>query len=145
MRMLRLENSDEGLFESVFDQVEEAVGVLLEVQEKYHEWDISKSSIKRYYLEYLNDEKTLLADLSELPGMEVRRSLLYDIYDLAGSLQAEELVVSVSLLNPEKDSILRDLIVFGFGSVAGNGYTSNGEVATLGMEVNQEYDFVDLV
>eukprot|EP00826_Nyctotherus_ovalis_P066735 TRINITY_DN9896_c0_g5_i1.p1 TRINITY_DN9896_c0_g5~~TRINITY_DN9896_c0_g5_i1.p1 ORF type:complete len:146 (-),score=29.75 TRINITY_DN9896_c0_g5_i1:238-675(-) len=140
-----VESSDEGALESVFDQVEEAVSVKLEVEEKNHEWNMPKSSTKRYYLQYIKDEKILLADLSELSGMEVRRSLLCDIYELAGSLQAEELVVSVSLLNPEKDSILRDLIVFGFENVAGDEYTSNGEVATLSMEVNQEYDFVDLV
>lgn len=137
------ECSLEGVSDSIFDKVEEAVSIRLEVEEKCGEW--GKASPKCYNLEYLRSEKVLLADFSELPASELTKSLLSDVYTLAGNLDAEELVVSISLLSGEKNAILRNLIVFGFEATEGEKYTSNGEIMTASMEVNQEFDFVDLM
>eukprot|EP00826_Nyctotherus_ovalis_P037207 TRINITY_DN337_c0_g1_i3.p1 TRINITY_DN337_c0_g1~~TRINITY_DN337_c0_g1_i3.p1 ORF type:complete len:224 (+),score=47.20 TRINITY_DN337_c0_g1_i3:157-828(+) len=133
----------EGASDSIFDKVEETVSIRLEVEEKGGEW--RKASSKCYNLEYLKSDKVLLADFSELAANELTKSLLNDVYTLAGNLDAEELVVSISLLSGEKNTMLRNLIVFGFEATEGERYTSNGEVMTVSMEVNQEFDFVDLM
>ena len=97
---------------------------------------------KSYNLQYLKKEKAVLVDFS---SEEVTKSLLTDVYSLAGEIQARELYISVSLMNPNKSSTLKNLLVFGFEKASGEEFTSNEEVMVLKMEVNQEYDFVDLI
>jgi len=104
-----------------------------------------KSIQKRYNLKYLKNEKVLLVDHIELQASEITKSLLNDIYTLAGNLQAEELVISISSFSPEKNIILRNLIVFGFEGAESEKYTSNEDIITLSIEVTQEYDFVDIL
>lgn len=138
-------NSVEGCSDSIYDKVDDTVTLKLEIENGSTEWISQKFVQKSYSLEYLKKEKIVLVDLSELPASEVTKSLLNDVYTLANNLQAEELVVSISSITTEKNAILRNLIVFGFEMMESGKYTSNGEIISLSMEVNQEYDFVDLL
>jgi len=122
--------------------VEESVTLKLEIENASTNWNAAQ---KDYTLEYLKDSKVLLADLSELTASGLTKPLLNDIYTLANNLQVEELVVAISLLSKDKNILLRDLIVFGFEITTNKKYTSNEEVISLSIEVNQEYDFVDLI
>eukprot|EP00826_Nyctotherus_ovalis_P053833 TRINITY_DN7024_c0_g1_i5.p1 TRINITY_DN7024_c0_g1~~TRINITY_DN7024_c0_g1_i5.p1 ORF type:complete len:156 (-),score=48.26 TRINITY_DN7024_c0_g1_i5:337-804(-) len=120
--------------ESVFDKVESKVVTLEEGE-----------GLKQHELEYLEKEKIVLVDFSELTAGELTKSLLNNIYSLAGILGAEELYASVSLLSEDKSKILRDLLVFGFEKAGGESFTSNTDVTMVRVDVNQEYDFVDLM
>ena len=122
--------------------MEESVTLKLEIENASTNWNAAQ---KDYTLEYLKDSKVLLADLSELTASGLTKPLLNDIYTLANNLQVEELVVAISLLSKDKNILLRDLIVFGFEITTNKKYTSNEEVISLSIEVNQEYDFVDLI
>lgn len=132
---------------TVFDKLPttKASRLTLEVEEQNTEWRRKKPTPKHYTLEYLENEKTILVDFSELSSAEINKPLLNNIYTLAGHLQAEALLISVSLLDPEKNSIIRNLLVFGFERVQDEKFTSDDEVTVLRMEVNQEDDFVDLI
>eukprot|EP00826_Nyctotherus_ovalis_P000574 TRINITY_DN0_c789_g1_i6.p1 TRINITY_DN0_c789_g1~~TRINITY_DN0_c789_g1_i6.p1 ORF type:complete len:103 (+),score=29.85 TRINITY_DN0_c789_g1_i6:2-310(+) len=94
-----------------------------------------------YTLECLETERAVLMDFSKFFSKEVNRYLLDDIYSLAGVLEAEELIVTISPLNPEKSKILRNLYVFGFEKEEGKKSGSGKIVARI--DVNQEYDYVD--
>ena len=109
------------------------------------DWCLNKLEGKKYELEFLEKEKVVLFDLSEASSENISRKLLDDIYNLSGELKAEELYISVSSLSPKKNSIVRNLLVFGFERVDDDRFTSNKEIILLKMEVNQEYDFVDLI
>lgn len=115
----------------------------LQVEHGLPEWRESES--KHYQLEYVKSNKTILADFSELSSKELNKSLLEDVYKLAGDIQAEELYLAISLMNPDKDRIVRNLVVFGFEKTEAKKITSNAEVVVLKIEVNQEDDFVDLI
>ena len=109
------------------------------------EWREKPASSQLYRLDYLEGSKVVLADFSDLPSKEITKALLEDVYKVSGDIQAEELYVAVSLMDPQKDRIIRNLVVFGFEKVEGKKFTSNSEVALLKIEVNQEDDFVDLI
>ena len=83
--------------------------------------------------------------LSEINNDKIGKSFLDSVYSVAGYLNAEELYVSVSLEEPKRNRIIRDLMVFGFERTSRDKYTSNKEIEMLKIEVNQEYDFVDLI
>lgn len=127
------ETSFEGeVVESIFDKVESRVVTLEE-----------REGLKQHELEFLEKEKIVLVDFSELTAAQLTKSLLNDIYSLAGVLEAEELYASVSLLSEDRSKILRSLLVFGFERTEGESFTSNADVALVRMDVNQEFDFVD--
>lgn len=131
--------------ESIFDKVEMTTHVTLEIEDSGNEWSNKKLTPKHYSVEHLTNEKIVLVDFTELPFSEMTKLLLNDIYSLAGVLGAEELYIGVSLLNEEKNKILRSLLVFGYEKVIEETFTSNTDVVMLRIDVNQEYDFVDLI
>lgn len=131
--------------ESIFDNAEMTTHITLEIEDSASEWSDKKLTSKRYSLEHLINEKIVLVDFSELAFSEMTKLLLNDIYSLAGVLGAEELYVGVSLLSEEKNKILRNLLVFGYEKVTEESFTSNTDVVMLRIDVNQEYDFVDLI
>jgi len=88
--------------------------------------------------------KISLANLAGVEAKEINKTLLDDIYKIAGDLEAEELFVSVSLTDPMKDKIVRNLVVYGFEKSDAKRFVSDSSVMVLRMEVNQEVDFVDL-
>lgn len=115
--------------------------ITLEVGESSSEWTNKKLTPKRYTLECLETERAVLVNFSEFSSKQVTKSLLDDIYSLAGVLEAEELIVTISPLNSEGSKILRSLYVFGFEREEGKKFGS-GEIVVR-IDVNQEYDYVD--
>jgi hypothetical protein len=130
--------------ESIFDKIESKEATHVTLEETTNEL-YEKVAPKRCSLEYLDNEKIVLVDLSEFAYNEITKQFLNDIYSLAGVLKAEELLVNVSLLSSEKSKIIRNLLVFGFEKTSEENYTSNTDIAMLRIDVNQEYDFVDLI
>ena len=131
--------------ESIFDKIEDERATHVILEERSDEWHERKVAPKRCNLEYLENEKIALVDLSEFANSDISKQFLNDIYSLAGVLKAEELLVSVSLLSSEKSKIIRKLLVFGFEKTPEETFTTNTDVAILRIDVNQEYDFVDLI
>lgn len=132
---------------TIFDKIEDndTVKIVLEVEQGLPEWRAEGAEPKRYMMNYAEETKTMIADFSELAVKELNRALLDDAYKIAGDLGAEDMYVAVSLLEPEKDRIVRNLIVYGFEPTDSTRFTSNPEVLMLHIEVNQEDDFVDLI
>ncbi len=94
---------------------------------------------------FAKKSQTAVADLSEVPCKEVTRSLLDDLFKVAVDLKAEELCVAISLLDPERDRLIRKLVVYGFEKSLAERLASNPDLAFFRIEVNQEDDFVDLM
>ncbi len=140
------EQTEEAL-ETIFDKVdeEELTRIELTVEQGLPEWREKTAGPKQYSIGYLEHEKVTLVDFSELPAKEITKTLLEDVYKISGDLQAEELYAAVSMLDPEKDRIIRNLVVYGFEKAEGKRFTSNPDVVMLRIEVNQEDDFVDLI
>ena len=102
---------------------------------------------RRYQLGFSERWKRLFADLTTIAGKELGRALLDDAHKLAEDVKAEELFVAVSLRDPERVKVVRNLLVYGFEkleSAEAAQLTSNPDVMVLKMEINQEDDFVDL-
>lgn len=144
-----LESGEEqkGAFATVFDKVDESEVTRLEllVEQGLPEWRDKATEPKKYRMGCLEKEKVAVADLSEVPNKEVTKTLLDDLFKISIDLQAEELYVTVSLLDPARDKLIRNLLVYGFEKSEAERFTSNPDLALLKIEVNQEDDFVDLI
>jgi hypothetical protein len=122
----------------------EVTKIDLHVAQGLPEWRENSTNDKKYQIGFMETSKTMLANLTEAQSKEINKTLLDDIYKVAGDLESEELYVTLSLLDPNKDKIVRNLIVYGFERTDAKKFVTNPEVIMLRMDVNQEYDFVDL-
>ena len=116
--------------------------VFLEISQGIPEFHHTENLLQLYFAENL---KVLFADLSQ---EKVSKSLLNDIHQISEEIKAEELIISIAAGQENCNSIVRDLLVFGFemmNPIECQKYTSKNDCLFLKMEVNSEYDFVDLV
>ena len=136
----------EEAFHSLFDMVDKSdvTKVELRVGQGLPEWRDSTANIKKYTMGFMERSKTMLANLSEVQSKEINKTLLDDIYKIATDLEVEELYVALSLLDPNRDKLVRNLIVYGFERTDAKKFVTNPEIVMLKIDVNQEYDFVDL-
>ena len=116
--------------------------IVLEIRDDMTEWNDDTKKTKRYNMEFLRNSKLITVNI---PLKEINKSVLDSIYKLSSDLQAEELVVCVPLHTDEPSSNIRDLLVYGFERVNDQRENNNPETATFKIDVNQEYDFVDLI
>ena len=143
---IEINKEPEEAFHSLFDMVEEleATKIELHVERGLPEWRDNINCEKKYQMGFLEGSKAMVVNLTEAQSKEINKILLNDLYKIAGDLEAEELYVALSLLDPNKDKTVRNLIVYGFERADTKKFATNPEVLILRMEVNQEYDFVDL-
>ena len=132
---------------TIFDKVDESEisKIELQVEQGLPEWREHANEPKKFQLGLMGRSKSAIADLAEVSGKEINKLLLDDLHKITGDLEAEELFVAISLLDPLKDKTVRNLVVYGFEKVEAKRFTSNPDVMMLRMEVNQEDDFVDLI
>ena len=133
-------------FHSLFDMVDksEVTKIELRVGQGLPEWRDSSANTRKYTMGFMEGSKTMLANLSEVQSKEINKTLLDDIYKIATDLEAEELYVALSLSDPNRDKIVRNLIIYGFERTGTKKFVTNPEIVMLKIDVNQEYDFVDL-
>ena len=128
---------------TIFDGIDptESTQIIIEINKK----NSRKEATEIYTFEYLEDSKIVLADFSELNADNITKSFLEAIYSISNNVGAEELFVAISLVGPDKNLIVRNLLVYGFEVNRNQKFSSSEEVMIMGMEVNQEYDYVDLI
>ena len=88
---LIIESNEENkaeLIETVFDKfdIRNSTQILLEVNEGLPEWNIRKTALKKYTLNYFAAQKIVLADFSKLTRKQMPKPLINDIYKLSLNL-----------------------------------------------------------
>ena len=123
-----------------FPDKESITSITIEFDSNYN-----KRKLEQYTMKYLEKSKIVLADFTDFEASFITRSLIDDIYKVCYEIGAEELYLAISLLDKNRNYIIRNLMVYGFELLEKKRFIDNEEIIEVKMEVNQEYDFVDLI
>lgn len=80
-------------------------------------------------------------------ALKINKQLLNDLHTLAEEVSAEEIYIALRLDASNCNSIVRNLLVYGFQKISSQEaerFTTMNDYLLMKMDVNQEDDFVDI-